>query len=127
MEAWHKAKVKEKKFDFKDFNDFYNWYNDQEKKCHYCDLKEDESQKLVMLEKLKSDRFPEKGIIKRGRARGVWLEIDRKKPKENYSRTNCVLSCYFCNNDKSDIFDEISYKKFMKNRYGYLKKLIKEI
>ena len=61
-----------------------------------------------------------------GRTRGVWLEIDRKKPKESYSEDNCVLACYFCNNDKSDVFESAEeYIKFKENRLIYLQNIIK--
>ena len=76
-----------------------------------------------MLSILKSNRFPLNGKFKQGRARGVWLEIDRKEPKGKYSKNNCVLSCYFCNNDKSDVFNEKEYNNFIKDRVGYLRKL----
>jgi hypothetical protein len=111
---------------FKDFEDFLDWYNSKEKICFYCGLKEEESQELVMTGILTSNRFPQNGISGRGQGRGIWLEVDRLKPKENYSRDNCVLCCYFCNNDKSDVFDGTEYKKFMQNRSEYLKSLIKE-
>ena len=106
---------------FQDFADFEDWYNTQDKKCYYCGLKESESQEIVMHELLKSNRFPQKGKLERGKSRGMWLEVDRLSPKENYSRTNCVLCCYFCNNDKSDVFHGNEYKKFMKDRLGYLR------
>jgi 5-methylcytosine-specific restriction endonuclease McrA len=109
---------------FNDFDDFKDWYEKQKLECHYCGLKEEELQKIVMDGLLKSNRFPQSGIIKRGQARGVWLEVDRLDPKENYSEKNCVLCCYFCNNDKSDVFNGDMYKKFMENRVNYLRKLL---
>lgn len=115
------SRVRENLNEFKDFEDFLNWYNSQEKECHYCGLTEIESQKLVMTGILKSSRFPENGIIKQGKARGVWLEVDRLQPKEKYSRNNCVLCCYFCNNDKSDVFSSADYLKFRENRILFLK------
>lgn len=105
---------------FDNFEDFLNWYNEQKKECYYCGLKEQEMQEIVMKGLLKSNRFPQNGIIGRGQSRGVWLEVDRLKPKEKYSRENCVLCCYFCNNDKSDVFEGYEYKKFMDNRVEYL-------
>ena len=122
LKNWYNGKIKEK-VDFIDFEDFYKWYNKQKKECHYCSLTEEESQKIVMLGILKSNRFPLNGKITRGRARGVWLEIDRKNPKGKYSQNNCVLSCYFCNNDKSDVFNEAEYKNFIKDRREYLRNL----
>lgn len=109
---------------FLNFEDFEKWYNSQEKACHYCGLTEVDSQKIAMTGILKSSRFPQEGKPGRGQGRGVWLEVDRLSPKENYSSENCVLSCYFCNNDKSDIFHGGEYKKFMNNRLEYLQGLI---
>ena len=111
---------------FDDFEDFLNWHNEQKKECFYCGLKEQEMQEIVMKGILKSNRFPQNGIIGRGQSRGVWLEVDRLKPKENYSRENCVLCCYFCNNDKSDVFVGNEYKKFMENRVEYLRQKIND-
>jgi hypothetical protein len=39
------------------------------------------------------------------------FEIDRKDPFEVYNEGNCVLSCYYCNNDKSNTFDYEIYKE----------------
>ena len=79
---------------------------------------------LVMTGILKSNRFPKDGVIGRGRSRGVWLEVDRLEAKENYSEKNCVLSCYFCNNDKSDVFNGAQYHEFSTNRTQFLRELI---
>jgi hypothetical protein len=111
---------------FADFEDFLSWYNSQEKICHYCKLTEIESQELVMTGLLNSNRFPQNGIIGRGTSRGVWLEVDRLNPKGKYSRTNSVLCCYFCNNDKSDVFDSENYLKFRQNRIEFLREKLKK-
>ncbi len=111
---------------FKGFEDFEDWYNNQDKKCHFCGLKEEESQEIVCRGLLTSNRFPLGGELARGRSRGMWLEVDRLSPKENYSRKNCVLCCYFCNNDKSDVFYGDEYTKFMNDRVGYLRNILKK-
>lgn len=111
---------------FLNFESFEKWYNSQEKVCHYCGLLEKESQEIVMTSILKSNRFPQDGKLGRGQSRGVWLEVDRIKPKENYSPENCVLACYYCNNDKSDIFHGDDYKKFKTNRVEFLRELIQQ-
>lgn len=78
---------------------FYKWYEKQEKKqeglCHYCQLPGDTQD---MYERHFRD----------GR-RGLHLEVDRKDGKKRYSPENCVLTCYPCNNAKSDVF---TYKEF---------------
>lgn len=111
---------------FEDFQSFMSWYNELDKKCHYCGLLERESQKIAMTGILKSSRFPQNGKLGRGQSRGVWLEVDRIEPKDNYSSNNCVLSCYFCNNDKSDIFHGEEYNKFKSNRLEYLRSLLSQ-
>ena len=110
--------------DFNSFPEFKKWYNEQEKKCCYCGVEEKVVQEIVMTGKLPSNRFPKNGIVSRGRARGIYLEVDRKNPKKNYSADNCELACYFCNNDKSDVFDESQYPKFFKNRATFLRGLL---
>jgi hypothetical protein len=110
--------------DFVDFEEFNNWYSSKEKKCHYCGLREEECQEIVVTGVLKSNRFPQGGVLGRGQSRGMWLEIDRLKPKGSYSIDNCVLCCYFCNNDKSDVFHGEDYREFQNNRVGYLRKLL---
>ena len=38
-----------------------------------------------------------------------------------------MLSCYFCNNDKSDVFESAEeYTKFQNDRAGYLRNKINE-
>jgi 5-methylcytosine-specific restriction endonuclease McrA len=123
LQADFNRRVKKGVNKFLDFDDFKNWYDSQEKICHYCGLKEEESQILV-LKFLKSKRFPQDGILGRGTARGMYLEVDRINPKGDYSRENCVLCCYFCNNDKSDVFNGNEYKEFFQDRLNYLKKII---
>ncbi|WP_157195727.1 hypothetical protein [Bradyrhizobium sp. YR681] len=44
-------------------------------------------------------------------ARGPNFEIDQKDGKGAYSADNCVLACLCCNNDKSNIYDHVTYKE----------------
>ncbi len=94
----------ERKRGFKDFKLFYNWYIRQNRVCYYCGIEE---KKVEWLFK-NVDSFKNS---KRGKQRGHHLEIDRVDPENGYNDSNCVLSCYFCNNDKSDIFTGEEYKK----------------
>ena len=110
---------------FNDFADFHTWYLEQSKACHYCGLLEIESEEIAMTGKLSSKRFPQNGLIGQGTSRGVWLEVDRLNPKGLYSRGNSVLCCYFCNNDKSDLFDGVRYRQFFQNRVEFLRSLLK--
>jgi 5-methylcytosine-specific restriction endonuclease McrA len=110
---------------FNSFTDFLSWYNDiEEKKCHYCGVLEKEVQKIVVTGLITSKRFPQNGNTGRGQARGMWLEVDKFNPNGLYSRENCVLACYFCNNDKSDIFGGQEYLIFFQNRANYIRNLL---
>jgi hypothetical protein len=124
LKSWYNNKVSNQKSGFVNETDFLKWYNDQTKKCFYCGLKEEDSQRIVMTSLLTSKRFPQNGKRSQGKFRGSWLEFDRKKPDGKYSRTNCVLCCYFCNNDKSDVFDDVQYAKFRENRATFMNSLL---
>jgi len=110
------------KRDFGSFREFNKWYSDG-KVCYYCEIPQSIISDLVNRGKLTSARFPINGVITPGRTRGLYLEVDRKDSKKGYERENCVLCCYFCNNDKSDIFNADEYNKFFQNRSEYLKNL----
>jgi hypothetical protein len=122
LRSWFNEKVRKGRIEFQSYQGFKDWYDSKEKVCHYCGISELESQLIVGLGILTSNRFPLHGILTRGRCRGYWLEIDRIQPKGNYSTDNSVLCCYFCNNDKSDVFTGEDYKHFMKDRVGFLRK-----
>ena len=82
-----------------DFWDFYFWYSKLEKRCHYCGITQEE---LDALHKI--------GIVNKRLSRGKTLEIDRKKADEEYSNLeNLTLSCYWCNNAKTDTFTEVEF------------------
>jgi hypothetical protein len=120
---WYNSKVKKKQVEIMTFEIFHAWYLKNANTCHYCNLTAQESQKIVKTGLLKSKRFPQHGIVGRGTSRGMWMEIDRYDPKGNYEIGNIVPACYFCNNDKSDVFTGDQYKKFIKDRIGFLRNL----
>ena len=53
------------------FENFQKWYLSADRKCHYCEISEEQTEQLWKLDK---------GLTKR--KRGKVLEIDRKKPKD---------------------------------------------
>lgn len=93
----------DRKKGFSSLKDFYDWFNAQGDSCHYCGINESVVTYLFS-----------KDILKSKRRRGKYLEIDRKDPNGSYTKENCVLTCYFCNNDKSDIFDYLQYTQISK-------------
>lgn len=126
LRNWFNGKCRQKKMGFKTYEAFVTWYNKRPKHCHYCQIQEVDVQEIVMRGLLTSARFPKMGLNARGRNRGKWLEVDRKNPNGNYTTANCVLACYFCNNDKSDIFNENQYHNFMQSRLAFLLNLLKK-
>jgi hypothetical protein len=102
-------------FSFQNFNSFYKWYSTQYQtqngKCYYCETDE----------KIIAQLFEKKFQNRKRTTRGKHLEIERRNSTDNlYNEKNCVLACYFCNNDKSDIFDEHEYLEYLKDRKGFL-------
>ena len=63
------------------------------KTCYYCGITTEEIEKLGIQGKLTKKNF-----------RGWNLEVDRVSPNKEYSKENCVMSCYWCNNAKTDEF-----------------------
>lgn len=125
LKDWFDSKVRENISGFIEHNDFRDWYDNKPKICFYCGLTEQESQEIVHNGLLTSNRFPLNGNMARGVNRGYWLEIERKNPRGIYSRENCELACYFCNNDKSDVFNHQQYREFVKNRPEFLRTLLR--
>jgi hypothetical protein len=109
-------------FEFKSFNAFYKWHKyqhiKQKGKCHYC--KTDEH----IISKLFETKYGNRKRLNRG----LHLEVERRDSDTNiYDDDNCVLACYFCNNDKSDIFTESEFLKYLKNRNQFFKEEFKKL
>jgi len=111
-----KEERKEKRFYFMSFEEFKKiYFADEEldkRVCDYCGINESEIHYLIIKGEVKTKR-----LYSRGRS----LEIDKKKPNEDYTPENIVLSCYWCNNAKTD---EYTYEEF--KSIGVLNKLIWE-
>lgn len=61
--------------------------------CHYCGLSLNDFELL----------YNQHQIFKKAN-RGFNLELDRKHPNLEYTKENCVMACYWCNNAKTDEF-----------------------
>lgn len=68
--------------------------------CHYCEISPAKIEQLANAKKLYKKN-----------ERGWQLELDRKRPNEEYTPDNCVWACYWCNNAKSDEFTEEEFKQ----------------
>lgn len=71
----------------------------KEEKCRYCNL-------TIGIVK----QLAKKKLLFKKNERGWTLEIDRKNSNKEYTQTNCVMSCYWCNNAKTD---EFTYDEFI--------------
>ena len=105
-----------------DFKEFYTWYQKQVEevaKCYYCDITQDELNILFREEKI----LPLNDAIKRSSGS---LEIERRDSTSNsYRPENIVLACPLCNNAKSNLIDEESWKVLFKQPMKeYYKKLL---
>ena len=109
---------------FGDAASLANWFveklKSQQCKCFYCDTSIHDINKLIAANLVKTRSVRGKG------KRGPVLEID--KNDDGYVPANCVLSCYYCNNDKSYTSSKDHYKKhFGANRKKYFEYLLKEL
>lgn len=84
------------------YDAFYNWYKKTPRNCHYCNTSEKDLDYY----------FNNIDTINKRPTRGKTLEIERIDPlKTDYGDiNNLALSCYICNNAKSDFFTETQFK-----------------
>ena len=86
---------------------FADWYLHElyihENKCHYCNTDILDIRRLINAGIIGGRKVSGGGL------RGPNVEVDRKDPFGIYNNANCVLSCYYCNNDKSNTFDYETY------------------
>lgn len=87
----------ENKFPKSKFNKLVN----ETASCYYCGTTKEQFDKLYHAHK----------IFKKT-ARGFNFEIDRKEPNKEYTESNCVMTCYWCNNAKTDEFNAEEFKPF---------------
>jgi len=73
-----------------------------QKNCYYCGITIDDV--VILAQKRK---------IYKKNERGWTLEIDRKNSNLEYFPSNCVMSCYWCNNAKTDEFTAEEFKRIV--------------
>jgi hypothetical protein len=114
---------KEREAGFNSFENFYKWYIEKEQKCAYCEISQDS---LYILFNKENRILPlvnnNKVRIKRGSGT---LEIERLDSSKKYSKDNCILACPLCNNAKSNLIDEKSWRDlFVPQMKKYYRKLL---
>ena len=109
---------------FTDCKALGSWFEktirNQDYKCYYCSTSIFDIQKLIKTKVIKERKI-------RYGCRGKNFEIDKINNDKGYTQNNCVLCCYYCNNDKSNTIDGVIYKEYFgdKRKDSFLK-LIKE-
>ena len=98
---------KEKDKKFEEMKKFALWYekariNPKERKCHYCEITEENLKKL----------FDNKVIQSKKPSFNSTLQIERLNPDKGYVKDNCVLACCICNNAKSDMINAKNFKEY---------------
>lgn len=110
----HKNEVKFFKKAYKEYfkkqlsmGDFRKIYgkNDENRKCEYCEITENDIRNLTEKKQIKTKRYY---------IRGETMEVDRKDPNRKYEKNNIILTCYWCNNAKTDEFSYCEFKKIGK-------------
>lgn len=76
------------------FNDFFQFWNKEDSRtCKYCGISEKQINSGAL--EIQTKRFY---------SRGKTMEIDKKDAFGEYTKDNIILSCYWCNNAKTDEF-----------------------
>lgn len=86
--------------------------NDHSLQCHYCGITKNIIDRIIKetnTQVSSKKRFYTKRFYNRGKN----LEIDQRDPNLGYNKDNIVLSCYWCNNAKSDEFKYREFKTFI--------------
>ncbi|MEI6766889.1 MAG: DUF4332 domain-containing protein [Bacteroidota bacterium] len=71
------------------------------RRCHYCTISESQIKHLIEHGEI---------ITKRIYSRGRTMEVDRTDPNGKYEQLNTELCCYWCNNAKTDEFNEDEFR-----------------
>ncbi|MGD9769178.1 MAG: HNH endonuclease [Pseudolabrys sp.] len=101
---------------FPDKSDFIVWwqnqYDQQNGKCEYCGTSFEILANLFDREILGKRKTAGQGH------RGKFPELDRVDPHGSYAKSNCVLACYCCNNDKSHVYLDQKWRDYIGRARG---------
>jgi hypothetical protein len=99
------------------FIEFYGPNTKTSRKCEYCTISELDIEQLDLTNQIFTKRFY---------SRGSTMEIDKRDPSKNYETSNLVMSCYWCNNAKTDEFTEEEFLVIAKGIRGVWEKRLKK-
>lgn len=119
-----KTSSKEGVFKFNSFSEFLTWYKEQPISCCYCGVEEKYLEEYFSKNTFQYYRNEDD----KARQRGQSLELERvvtaPKDKNVYSEENCTLSCYICNNAKSDFISAKDFRPIAKGINEFWKKIL---
>lgn len=99
------------RFGFQNSDNLANWWPDKLKSqqgcCDYCKTPIKLIRDLIDNNLLAGRPVKGKGV------RGPCLELERMDHNAGYAPSNCVLICYYCNNDKSNVYSRTEYIEFL--------------
>ena len=108
---------------FTDPDKIIKWFESEGNKCGYCGISQDELHEVV---KKRNGNLTLNA--KKKRSKGT-LEIERLNPSldQGYQFGNIILACPLCNNAKSNLIDEASWRElFVPSMRKYYEKLLKQ-
>ena len=122
----YKKYNKERSKAFPRFKDFFNWYEKQEQICGYCGVSQVDLYKIFKKNNgILPYIIPTKEYEKEPKRSSGTLEIERLDSSEKYGEDNIILACPLCNNAKSNLIDEVSWRElFVPAMKAYYKKLL---
>ena len=89
-----------KKQEFREL--YFKDHESAKRRCCFCGITEDKIFELVHDNQIHTKRYY---------SRGKTMEVDRLEPNAPYKPDNIKLTCYWCNNAKSDEFSAEEFKK----------------
>lgn len=109
---------------FLKYDEIVSWFNNQKNMCGYCGISQDELNEIV---RIRDGNFTLNN--KKKRKNGI-LEIEQRNPIGNNEKSytsfeNLILACPLCNNAKSNLIDEVSWREiFVDSMRKYYEKLL---
>jgi 5-methylcytosine-specific restriction endonuclease McrA len=107
---------------FSDPDKIVKWFESEGNKCGYCGISQDQLHEVV---KKRNGNLTLNA--KKKRSKGT-LEIERLNPslEQGYQYGNIILACPLCNNAKSNLIDEASWRElFVPSMRKYYEKILK--
>ena len=92
-------------FPLHSFIKFYGPNTHAQRECEYCHITEETISILASSQEIKTKRFY---------SRGATMEVDKRDPQRGYEINNLVMSCYWCNNAKTDEFSDLEFESIGK-------------